>query len=768
MIAAIVALPAGAQVSAPPETEAPAGAVAVGAAVESHEGDILVTAQRRSERLQDVPIAITVVNAAALEEARVENIQNIQAISPSIQFRASNISSSSANVIIRGLGTTGTSRSFEGAVGIFIDGVYRTRAAAALTNFLDFDNLQVLRGPQGTLFGKNTSAGAVLLTSAAPSTDRVKGTYQIGYGNYENADLKGAINVPLADNLALRVAGLYMHDEGQIRDVKTGRDINGLDSHAIKASLLFEPSSDLSIRLIGDYAKSVGNCCYGTVDYINGPTQPLIDSLIRAAGRRVPSKDSAAREASLSNPTRQLTRDYGATVITDIGLGEGSIRSVTGLRWFEVGQENADSDFTGVDILNFDEAFTSKFFSQELTYTGRIDAIDTSVVVGGFYSHEKLTAGRTFRHGTQAQAFWNALLAGRGLPAGTASAPVGLFSREQMRGTGDSYAAFAHLEKNLTSEWSAILGARYSIEKKTGAFRRPFFTTRPNDPFRIIGQSPSPDYASELTNRALSGTVGVQYKPSRDAMLYLSYNRGFKAGGVNIDANAAGARANNPNEFPGATLLDPRFQPETVDAVELGGKFQYLDGRARSNFALFYNDISNLQVAQFLGLQFTVLNARSATVYGAEIENQFQVADGVNLSLDATWLPHAQYGDDPRLSANLRDQRFRYASKLTGNIGINADRPITSDLNITSRWQYQYIGSQFINTASDARRGDVHLVNGNFGVRSVGGWQLETWVLNLFDRTYPTTAFNTSLQTGDQNAYLAPPRTYGITLRSSF
>ncbi len=763
------ATPAMAQTAPEAAPAAPANPPVAQSEEANTSGDIIVTAQRRAERLQDVPIAITAVNADAMSEARVDNIQNIQAVSPSIQFRATNISSSSANVIIRGLGTTGTSRSFEGAVGIFIDGVYRTRAAAALTNFLDLDNLQVLRGPQGTLFGKNTSAGAVLLSSATPSFDGIEGNYQIGYGNFENTDLKGAINMPLSDTLALRVAGLYTHDDGQIRDVNTGGTLNGLDSHAVKASLLFEPTDDLSIRLIGDYSKSVGNCCYGTVDYIQGPTTALIDGLITAAGRKIPSKNPDDREAAISNPTRQVTRDYGGTLLIDLGLGEGSLKSVTGLRYFDVSQRNADSDFTAVDILNFDELFTSKFFSQELTYNGKIESIDMNYVIGGFYSHETLTAGRTFRHGTQAQAFWDLLLARSGIPAGTASAPAGFFSQEVMRGTGDSYAAFTHLEKNFGDQWTMILGARYSIEKKTGSFYRPYFTPRANDPFRVIGQSPSPDYADKLTNKALSGTVGIQYKPSRDAMLYLNYNRGFKAGGVNLDANAAGGRAQNPNEFPGAVPGNPNFQPETVDAFELGGKFQYLDGKARTNFAIFYNDISNLQVAQFLGIQYLILNASSAVVYGAEIENQFEIADGIKLSADATWLPHAKYGTDPRLSAILRGQRFRYASKLTGNVGINFDRPLNDDLNVVSRWQYQYIGPQFVNTASNVERGAVNLVNGNFGIRSTtGGWTLETWVQNLFDKTYPAVVFNTALQTGDQNAYLAPARSYGITFRGNF
>ena len=221
-------------------------------------GDIIVTAQRRSENLQNVPIAITAASADMLAQARVDNIANIQAISPSITFRATNISSSTANVIIRGLGTTGNSRSFEGSVGVFVDGVYRTRAAAALQNFLDIDNLQVLRGPQGTLFGKNTTAGALLLASAKP-TDRIGGLVEMNYGNFNSVLVRGAANLPVTDTLAFRIAGLASTRDGFYTDAQTGRDLNGDATQAVKAQLMFEPSADFSIRLIGDYSKQKQN-----------------------------------------------------------------------------------------------------------------------------------------------------------------------------------------------------------------------------------------------------------------------------------------------------------------------------------------------------------------------------------------------------------------------------------------------------------------------------------------------------------------------------
>ncbi|WBH15080.1 TonB-dependent receptor [Sphingomonas radiodurans] len=773
--------------SAPAPTSAPA----TPAAAEQEQdgvalGDIIVTAQRRSENLQNVPISITAANADALATARVENISNIQAISPSISFRVTNIASSSANVIIRGLGTTGNSRSFEGSVGVFIDGVYRSRAASALQNFLDIDNLQVLRGPQGTLFGKNTTAGALLLTSTLPDPNQVSGLVDLSYSNYDTVLARAAVGVPLTDTLTFRIAALSSTRDGFFTDATSGRPLNNDASQAVKAQLRFEPSSAFSIRLIGDYSNSEGNCCYATADFVDGPTQPLVNALTQANGKVLPSRRLSAFSQSLDATNQQQIQDYGGTALISIGVGEGEIRSVFALRKFTVGQRDADADFSGASILSLDEDFSSRFISQELTYTGKIEAVNADLVLGGFFSDEKLEMARDLAWGTQAQTYWNTLLAGQGVPAGTASATPGRVATEVMGGRARSYAAFGHLDFAIGSKFNIIAGLRYSIEEKQGDFRYSFYDPRPNAVFKLLGVSPGPAYDAEIRNKALSGTFGLQYRPVDDLMIYATYNRGFKAGGVNIDANGAGTLLNNPAEFNalpaavrglvsafngGATVgqpQNPTYEPETVNAYEVGAKFEYLDGRARTNVALFYYDISNVQIAQFVGLQFTVLNANAAKDYGVEFENLFQLTSALTLGLDGTWLPHASYEDDAGIDPVLSGSRFRFAPKFQGNATLNLDQPITDDLNLTARVQYQYSGRQLINTASLTERGAVNMINANLGFKLKSGLSVEGWAQNVTNEIYPSQSFNTPLQTGDQNAYLAPPRTYGIRLRAQF
>lgn len=731
-------------------------------------GEVIVTAQRRSENLQNVPVSVTAATGAQLESARVTNVENITALSPSITFRASNFAASTGNIQIRGIGTTGNSRSFEGAVGVFIDGVYRSRSGQALANFLDIDSLQILRGPQGTLFGKNTSAGALLLTSAKPTTSEVDGSYEATYGNYDYYLLKGAVNVPLGDKAAFRIAALHTDHEGYFSNPEGTKHYNESENSGLKAQLLIEPTDDLSIRLIGDYARSAGNCCYGTNEYVSGPVGPLVNALVAANGFTPPSRNIDDMEAVTNPDTPAVAKDYGGTLLVDYKLGTGDLRSVTAVRRYEAAQVQ-DGDFSGAALLDLTETFESKFFSQEFTYSGRIDgAVNADYLVGVFYSDEDLEMSRDLRWGAQAQAYWSTLIPSL---AGVLNAAPGRTSYEQMNGSAKSAAVFTHWDFELTDQFNLIAGLRYSQEKKTGTFANPFFRS-PLDPLAILGVMPGVPYSDKTTDKSVSGTLTLQYRPTDDAMVYASYNRGFKAGGVNLDVNAAGVPG---GAATAAITADPTFKSETTDAVELGAKVDWLDGRARTNVAAFYNKLTDLQVAQFIGLQFGVLNAPSAKVYGAEIDQTFKVNQDLTLTGSVTWLPKAEYGNSPLLDYvaggavyTLSDRRFSSTPEVAASLAAVVEHPINDDFAITGRLQAQYQSKTYTSTSSPFTQDAFTLVNANIGIKSFAGWQVELWGQNLTDEGYVTTTFPTPVRTGDFNAYIGSPRTYGVSLRGTF
>jgi outer membrane receptor protein involved in Fe transport len=733
--------------------------------------DIIVTAQRRSERLQDVPISITAADATALAQQRVFNVENITSISPSISFRKTNLASASSNIQIRGIGTSGISRSFEGSVGVFVDGVYRTRSGQALGNFLDIDSLQILRGPQGTLFGKNTSAGALLLTSASPSPAAVGGRFEASYGNYNAYRVSGAINLPLSETTAIRIAAIQTDHDGYVRNVNGG-GLNESKDRAVKVQLLFEPSSNLKVQLIGDYAKSTGNCCYGTVRVIDGPTRPLVDFLTVLNGKQNASTNFNDYQGSISPDTPNRVEDYGGTALIDVSLGNGVLKSITALRQYSV-SNGQDADFSGADILHLTETFSSRFFSQELNYTGNLDGgIKADYIFGAFFSDEQINIERSVFHGSQGQVFWDALLGGAfGLPAGFSNAAPGQFIDELFDQKSNSYALFTHWDFKVAERWNVIVGIRGSKEVKSGGGRYPFMRDPVFDPFDILGLTPAIPYRARSDDEAISGTLGIQYHPSRDAMLYLTYNRGFKAGGVNLDDNAPGVPGSSIAAlapFLPATTTNPVYKKETIDAVEGGLKIDWLDHKARTNFSIFYNSLSNLQVAQFLGLRFTVLNAPTAEVYGAEIEQTFKLSPQLTLTGAATYLPMADFGISALLGAPLSGRRFATAPEFAGQAALNGNFPLSDKVVLTGRVQVQYTSKVFTNTADNETQDGFALVNANLGLTLSNRFTIEGWVQNLTDKRYVTQHFQLPLQSGSTGAYVGAPRTYGVTLRASF
>jgi outer membrane receptor protein involved in Fe transport len=733
--------------------------------------DIIVTAQRRSERLQDVPISVTSVNATALAETRVFNVENISSISPSITYRDSNIPSSSGNIQIRGIGTTGIARAFEGSVGVFVDGVYRTRSGEALSEFLDIDNLQILRGPQGTLFGKNTSAGAVLLTTASPSTGAVSGNYEAGFGNYDEYRVKGAVNIPLSDEVAVRFSALETDHDGYIKDVNGGTD-NHTKQDAVKAQLLYKPNDDFKLRFIADYSKSSGNCCFGTVQTIVGPvTQYFVDPLVLANGKKLPSTKPSDYQAGIGSPTPTNVEDFGGTLLIDDKLGSGVLHSVTGVRKYHVTQQE-DATFSGADILQVYETFTSQFLSQELSYNGQINGpVNADYVVGGFISDEKIDIDRSAHHGSQAQSFWTGYLNTVfeqfvGIPDPfPIDAARGELYAETLHGTAQSYALYGHINFKLSDQWNVILGLRGTEDRKTGGEDLDYYRDRVYDPLAYLGDVPIP-YRAKTTDDALTGTFGLEYHANRQTMIYATYNRGYKAGGVNLDSQAAGLSA---GFLTPAIPSNPVYSPETTDAFEGGFKIDWLDFRARTNAAVFYDKIANLQVAQFVGLRFTVLNAPTATVYGAEFEQTFKLTHELTLTAAGTYLPEATFGDSTLLGAPLSGRRFATAPTFAGQVALAGQHPITDDLAVTGRLQVEYTTKVYTNTADDETQNAFALINANLGVMSLSKhWTVEVWAQNLADVHYFTQHFQTPIQSGSTNAYVGDPRTFGVTLRGTF
>ncbi|MEA1617442.1 TonB-dependent receptor [Erythrobacter sp. T5W1-R] len=730
------------------------------AVVEDPDGaDIIVTATRRRDNLQNVAVAVTVADARALAEAQVLNIQQVAAITPSISFNITNNPASTGNLLIRGIGTNGANRALEGAAGIFVDGVYRLRPGQVLQNWLDIESLQVLRGPQGTLFGRNTTAGAVLITTAQPRLDGISGRMDSQIGNYGQRQLSGAVNLPVSDTVAVRLAAMASTIDGFVENPNNNQTYSGEDAFAVRGTVLVAPQDNLSMRLAFDYSRSDGNCCYGAVSVIPGPTRPLVDALSLANGLRPASRRVDDYELAINRNADQRLEDFGATFSLELEALGGTITSVSSWRRFDLDQRGGDLDFSGADIVTADNLFRQDSWSTELIYARDIDVLaGTDLVAGIYLDGSTIDSVRVLDFGTQAQASYDGIT---GRPGLFAAAP-GLITDEAYRAQNASQAGFVNATVALDDRLSLILGARLSREVREGSFRDRGPALAPNHPLVFARLVPSPQYDDRFTVTAFSGTAGIKYRFSDRAMGYATYSRGFKAGGVNLDRNAAGGATNI------AAPLSSIYRNEYADSYELGLKVDLADRRSRVNVALFRTDLTDLQVSQFLGLQSVVLNAPEAQVEGAELEASFALADALRFDLAGTWLPTRRFGIEPALGL-LSNRDFPHAPEWAGTATLAFDQPMSEGLSISARANLQYVGPTFVSTANNARQDDYALINLRLGLNARDDtWQVAVFCQNCSDERYVTQSVNTPLQTGDAIGYIGAPRQFGIAASRQF
>ena len=366
---------------------------------ERENNDIIVTARRRSESAQDIPIAVSVIDANQLDETGAFNVNRLQQLAPTLQFYSSNPRNTAVN--IRGLGVPFglTSDGFEQGVGIYVDDVYYSRVASATFDFLDVAQIEVLRGPQGTLYGKNTTAGAINITTNQPSFD-FEGQAEISLGNLEFRQARLAVSGPLAENVAARIAFSGTSRRGTIRNVTTGQDIQSLDNLGVRAQVLWEAADNLKITLVGDYNKQDANCC-GSVFVRTGTTQrPLnrqFTALAAAQNYAPPSTNPFDRLTDLDSQLNAGNVIAGASLKAVWDIGPGTFTSVTAWRYWDWKPKN-DRDFTGLPIVSLSQNPSQQDqYTQEFRYAYTSDKFD--FVLGAFAFDQRIDTQGTEAHG---------------------------------------------------------------------------------------------------------------------------------------------------------------------------------------------------------------------------------------------------------------------------------------------------------------------------------------------------------------------------------
>ncbi|MDP4874068.1 MAG: TonB-dependent receptor [Sphingorhabdus sp.] len=472
------------------------------AQAEEDSGDepIIVTATLRAMDVQDIPLAVTAVAPEALERQGINDIKNLASISPSFNIQSSQTETQGTSIKIRGVGTTGNNTGLESSVGVFIDGVYQSRPGVALGDLVDLERLEILRGPQGTLFGRNTSAGALNVSTKRPSLSEVEGFANASYGNYNFMNLQAGVSVPITTDVAgLRVSGTWRKRDGYLK-TPSGVESNNRDRYMLRGQLYIEPNADVSIRLLADYAKTDEQCCEAVI-VRETELAPFSAFHVLASDGVDQSGMSALKNLSINGgPYLNGSKQWGTSAELKWDLGAAKLTSVTAYRKFDSSSTTVGG-FTANDTYTVgDGAPTSrpgilpsgdhiKTFTQELRLQGTAFNDGLDWLIGGFYSSEKIRADQTmtlnadFQGTNSAFNFANAagvnpLFALTAL--GNAGVPVnanGNYAENRFLQDAKSWSIFTHNVVNFTDKLSLTLGARYVNETKDASFNQLAGTT---------------------------------------------------------------------------------------------------------------------------------------------------------------------------------------------------------------------------------------------------------------------------------------------------
>ncbi len=763
------------------------GLAAANAEVAASEdtGDVVVvTARRREENAQEVPIALSVVGAEQIEQTGSYTLGQIQQLVPSLQVFSFN--PRNTNINIRGLGSNValTNDGLENGVGFYVDGVYYGRPGQTQFDLIDLQQIEVLRGPQGTLFGKNTVAGAINITTKAPSFTP---EYQLeaSGGNYAYAQVKASATGPVIDDfLAYRLTASYTNREGFIENVRTGERAQSYENFSTRGQLLFEFSDTLDLRLIGDFSEQHARCCINVaVDffptYDNGAPIPnnFQDRVTRAGYTPLPF-DPFARRTDADSHFQADMRTYGVSAELNWDLGDATLTSITSNRWWDWYPAN-DADGTGLPVITVGQQQNfQRQFSQEV----RLGSDGENVVdwtIGGYYFWQIISGFGSFGYGSAA-ANWNL----PAVPAVVGNAALnGFTAASRSTPRTKSYAAFGQATWNISDQLKLTSGLRYTHEEKDGSFIQ-FHTGGPSlagltpvqqaTALAIRNQfNPVTAYSAELEDDNLAGLVSLAYQITPDALVYGSWSRGGKSGGLNLAQLPAG--------------VAPQVDPEKVESYELGIKSAWFDGALVANLAAYETTIEDYQTAiieQAVGtvgfIQY-IANIPEVRSRGVEADLVWSPLDNLTLTASAAYTDakYVQYDNAPQKPENLNLSAVQDLSgePLTGvpefTYSLSGDYWQPLDFlggyegYVHADWAER---TSYYTSASNSRYAEVPgygLLNARIGVRDPGrGWDLSLWARNLLDEEYFQTlgSANTGLVTG----LVGEPRTYGATLRTRF
>ena len=790
---------------APPAVDAATTADDAADSVGASVAEVTVTARRREETVQSVPLAVAVVTGDTIADTGAFNVSRLQQLAPTLQYYSTNPRNTSVN--IRGLGVPFglTSDGFEQGVGIYVDDVYNSRVAAATFDFLDVSRVEVLRGPQGTLYGKNTTAGAINITTNQPTFD-FEANAELSVGNLSFKQAKAAVSGPLTDTLAARFAVSQTTRRGTIYNVTSRQHVNGQDNLGLRGQLLWKPNDNLAITLSGDYSAQDAECC-AQIFVRTGATQRPLNrqyaALAAAQGYTVVSTNPYDRLTDVDANLNAGNKIGGASVRAVWNVGPGTLTSITAWRYWDWKPEN-DRDFLGLSIVSKSQNPSQQDqYSQELRYNVSGDRYDA--VIGAFAFKQRIDTQGTEQQGP-ASSKWN--IAPTNALSNDPSVLNGLTALNTQYLKATSFALFGQVSWKVTDTFSIQPGVRLNYDKKEGFYERRVFDGQ-GVPV-LLGETSARRVAQlavftpqlsapSFDDWNFSYDLTASYKVAPDILAYATYAKTFKSGGINqngLPTNAAGV----------PILSAGSIKPEDVDHFEAGLKTQFWDRRATLNLSAFHTDIKDYQATVTNGqlgvLRGYLANAEKVRTQGFEVEFNVRPSErftayASGAYTDAKYRKFVDAPCPPELSGgttvaagqtpsapgtpgglspancDISGQRLPGVSKWSLSFGGEANLP-TTFLGKEGQVYLGYDGSYRSNFSSNASPSIYTYVDGyslsnlRAGFRTPDGLNIYGWVRSVFDKNYLELLAVGPSNTGLIAGQPGDPRTWGVTLRAAF
>ena len=757
------ALAAGATAAeAPPAAVSAADAARPAADDGSTVNELVVTARRQEERAIDVPIALSALSGEALEKTGAYTLADVQNQVPSLVAYNSNPRNSSVG--IRGIGVSSASDGLDTSVGFYVDGVYLGRPGMALEDLIDVASLEVLRGPQGTLFGRNTSAGVINITTKKPSF--VAGAdLEVSGGNYNYNQVRASVTGPLVDGLlAGRLTAFETHRDGVLDNTKTGIKANSVGRQGVRGQLLYTPDPRLSVRVIAEYSSEDDTCCVSTLKTVLPASISVATARTLTAFRSLGYTPVASLDATQNNaPQNMLTDQRGVSAEVDYDLGWADAVSITAWKYWHF-HPLQDSDGTPLDIIQVNVAQTrDNQWSQEFRLASKPGRLDWQA---GVYLFDQRLKDHFIlnQFGYDASAFYTAFtrLSNPAAPA-IVIAPGSQYIGDTSTHT-ESAAAFGQANFHITPQITATGGLRYTYDRRDGisdtsTLGTPYAATSIPFHYNVTVEGGQWSYLASLSD-----------KITDSALAYVSYSTGYKAAGLNLNSAVTA----------GSPLV---LNPEKVDDWEVGLKSTLLHDRAYVNLSGFWTSLTGLQanIVPSNGARSYLANVGDVRSRGVELDAGWEIVEGLQASLNGSYndVTYTSYPNAPcpvgvTGICNLTGQPVYQAPKWIWNALVRYEWKWRDDLRPYVQAQATYRSGVF-GTVDDSPYGwipDYSLVNARLGAKfGHGRYDASIWVNNLTDKTYFQNLGTASIVGAAAFGFagqLGAPRTWGATLRAQF